>query len=287
MIQISNFHDRETGTLTYLVFNGESKDALIIDPVLNYNPIGSLLSQESLNQLLQFIEVNSLKIHFIMETHVHADHISASAELKKLLPDAKTVINRRIKEVQKTFAEIFDLNTQFTPDGSQFDLLVEDEQILEGGDIKVEVIATPGHTPACTSFRINDSIFTGDCLFMPDSGTGRCDFPGGDASAMYRSIKNRLYSLPDETRVFTGHDYLPGGRSLQFESTIKTQKASNIHLKQQTTEKEYVTFRNQRDQGLNAPKLLYPSIQVNIRAGHLPEPGINGMSYLKIPVNLS
>ncbi len=284
-MEIKTFYDEATFTLTYVVFDQSSRDAVIIDPVLNFNPNSGKYSHDSIQQLHRFVEDNKLQVHYILETHAHADHLSGAHDLKKLYyPNAKIAIGEKIRIVQETFKKIFNLPADFKTDGSQFDQLLQDGEILQAGALKIKTIFTPGHTPACASYLIDDAVFTGDSLFMPDFGTGRCDFPAGSAKDLYHSIANKLYVLPDTTRVFVGHDYQPGGRELQYETSIGASKEQNIQLRASTSEEEFIKFRSQRDQQLDAPKLLYPSIQVNVAAGEFPEPEDNGQVYLKIPV---
>jgi glyoxylase-like metal-dependent hydrolase (beta-lactamase superfamily II) len=282
-MKVETFFDKATFTLTYIVYDSKTKDSILIDPVLDYNPGSSKVSTDSVEGVSKFIKENHLNLHLIMETHAHADHLSGAPELKKRFPNAKTAIGEKITLVQSAFSKAFNFKG-FKSDGSQFDLLLKDGETVEAGSIKIKVIATPGHTPACTSFLIDDMVFTGDSLFMPDFGTGRCDFPAGDAGVMYDSIMNRLYKLPDSTKVYTGHDYQPGGRELKYQSTIAEEKEKNIHLKKSTSREAYVEFRTSRDKTLQAPNLLLQSIQVNINAGHLPPKEDNGVSYLKIPI---
>lgn len=277
------FFDKDTCTLTYVVYDENSKDAVVIDPVLNYDPAVSKVSDESIREVLEFINRKNLNAHYILETHAHADHLTGAAELKKKLPNAKVGIGENITKVQGLFSEVFNFK-DFNTNGVQFDILLNEKELLKAGTVEVKTIFTPGHTPACSSFLIDDMVFTGDALFMPDYGTGRCDFPGGSAKELYYSIHEKLYELPDETRVLTGHDYQPNGRELKYESTIGESKSSNIQLKESTTEMEYVEFRTKRDASLRAPKLLLPSIQVNIDGGKLPQEEDNGTRYLKIPV---
>lgn len=284
MIQIKEFFDKATFTLTYVVWDPATRDSVIIDPVLDYDPAGSRVSEESVTAVVQFVEQNRLTPHYILETHAHADHLSGSQCLKKKYPNAKIAIGARITEVQKLFKGFFDLHDAFKTDGSQFDRLLADKETFSAGSLKLEVIYTPGHTPACSSYRIEDAVFTGDALFMPDFGVGRCDFPAGSAEALHDSVTNRLYTLPEATRVFTGHDYQPNGRALRFESTIGEQKRSNIQIKAETPKEAFVKFRNERDKTLAAPRLLLPSVQINIDAGRLPAPHANGKSYLSIPI---
>ena len=282
-LKLKHFYDEPTFTLTYLVYDEKSSDAVIIDPVLDYDPASSVTSTESIDKLMDFIGIHNLKPTLILETHAHADHLTGASELKKRIPEIKIGISNAITSVQKVFKKIYN-NNELKTDGSQFELLLEDDQVLSVGSFDVRVIKTPGHTPACVSFLIEDMLFTGDALFMPDYGTGRCDFPEGCAKDLYHSIHEKLYKLPDSVRFFTGHDYQPGGRELRFESTIGESKLENIQLKESTSEKEYVEFRTTRDKTLNAPKLLLPSIQININGGVMPAREENGVSYLKIPV---
>lgn len=284
---IEPFFDPHTSTLTYIVLDPVTRDALVIDPVLDYDPVGSIVSTESLDRVTAFLHGERLKPRIILETHAHADHMSGSQVLGARFPGTPVAIGERIREVQATFKAIFDLGEEFVPDGRQFDRLLSDGETVTAGSLEVHVLATPGHTPACVSYLIGDAVFTGDALFMPDSGTGRCDFPRGSASALYHSITRGLYRLPDATRVFVGHDYQPGGRALAFESTIGDQKRQNIQLPAERSEADFVAFRQARDSGLAAPKLLYESLQVNINAGHLPAPArADGPLYLKIPVHV-
>lgn len=281
--QIETFYDEVTSTLTYVLYNEKSKDAVVIDPVLDYDPAASQISFESINKLTNFIEKKKLNVHYILETHAHADHLTGAAELKKRFNHAKVAIGKNITKVQKLFSNVFNLK-ELKTDGSQFDLLLEENSVIDAGTIKIKTIFTPGHTPACSSYLIDDMLFTGDALFMPDYGTGRCDFPSGSASELYHSVHEKLYKLPDATKVFTGHDYQPNGRTLEFESTIGENKKNNIHLRSDTSKEDFVERRQKRDATLKAPKLLLPSIQVNIDAGHLPAAEDNGVSFLKIPV---
>lgn len=283
---IKTFYDPATFTLTYVVYDEDSRDAVVIDPVLDYNPIGSIVSDASFQQVVDFVAENDLTLHYVLETHAHADHLSSSQLFRDEYPGIKVAISERITGVQTVFKTVYNLDDAFVTDGNQFDTLIADFDVLEAGTLRIKALPTPGHTPACLSFLIGDAVFTGDALFMPDYGTGRCDFPAGDARTLYRCVTDNLYSLPDETRVFVGHDYQPGGRDVAWESTIGEEKASNIQLKADTTEDDFVTFREQRDSGLAAPKLIYQSILVNIDAGHLPKMESNNKRYLKIPLNL-
>ena len=284
-MQIESFYDPRSSTLTYVVFDARTKDAVVIDPVLDYNPVGSKLWTESADVVADYVRDNELRLHFILETHAHADHLSGSRYLQSHFPDARIAIGERIREIQRIFKGVFDLPESFATDGSQFDRLIHADECLDAGSIRVEAIPTPGHTPACLTYRVGDAIFTGDTLFMPDGGTGRCDFPGGSAEAMYASIQ-RLYALPDATRVFVGHDYQPNGRPLAFETTVGEQKRSNIQLRAETTAEHYIELRTTRDKKLNAPALLFQSIQVNVDAGTLPAEHGNGRRYFRIPINV-
>lgn len=285
-MEIKAFYDARTFTMTYVVYEAATRDAVIIDPVLDYDPAPSKVWTESVDQLVSFVREEKLNVHYLLETHAHADHLSGSQLLKRYFPQARVAIGQRITVVQETFKKVFELPEDFATDGRQFDVLLRDGETLEAGALKIEVLFTPGHTPACASYKIGDAVFTGDAIFMPDMGTGRCDFPAGSATNLYNSITGKLYSLPDETRVFVGHDYQPGGRALAYETTIGEQKRANIQLKGETSEAEFVKFRTARDQQLAAPKLLLQSVQMNIDAGRLPPPNATGKRYLKIPVNV-
>ncbi len=284
-MQIQHFFDSDTFTLTYVVYDEKTKDAIVIDPVLDIETASGKLTDVSTQKVLTFLKDKNLKPHLVLETHAHADHISSSQLFKKHYPGIKIGVSERIKAVQEVFKGVFNL-ADFSADGSDFDYLIKDSEIFSAGTIKIQALPTPGHTPACTSFVIEDNVFTGDALFMPDYGTGRCDFPMGSASQLYDSVK-RLYALPDETKVFVGHDYLPEGRELKFQTTIGESKAKNIQLRAETTKTEYVSFREARDKTLKAPRLLLPSLQVNIAAGKLPPAENNGMSYLKLPLKVA
>jgi glyoxylase-like metal-dependent hydrolase (beta-lactamase superfamily II) len=279
------FFDARTFTLTYVVHDPVTRDAVVIDPVLDYDPLAGLTFTESIEAVSRFVEEEGLSLRWVLETHAHADHLSGSQYLRRRF-GAGVAIGTRITEVQETFKAIFDLPEGFLTDGSQFDRLLADGDVLRAGSLEIEVIATPGHTPACVSYRTGDAVFTGDALFMEDYGTGRCDFPRGSAADLYDSIHGRLYALPDETRVLVGHDYQPGGRPLAFASTIGRQRERNVHLPAGTRKEDYVRFRTTRDATLPPPKLLFPSVQVNVDAGRMPEPRANGRRYLMMPLNL-
>lgn len=284
-MKIQEFFDPMTFTLTYLVFDEVTKDAIVIDPVLDYDPQGSILSTRSVDKVKEYVNSRELKVHYILETHVHADHLSSAQILKQEWPWVLTAIHENIKMVQETFKGVFNFDSSFDTKGTAFDKLLVDGEQLIAGSIELKVIHTPGHTPACVSYLFgNEILFTGDALFMPDYGTGRCDFPKGSSEDLYNSVHGKLYKLPDETRVYVGHDYQPGGRELQFKTTIGESKTGNVQLRGNTLEDDFIKFRNERDRTLKAPRLLLPSIQVNAQNGRLPSPEDNGVSYLKIPI---
>jgi glyoxylase-like metal-dependent hydrolase (beta-lactamase superfamily II) len=282
-MEIQHFYDPATFTLTYVVHDG--KKAVIIDPVLDYDPLAGQTDTKSADEVIAFVRAKGLQAEWVLETHAHADHLSASQYLKREL-GVKVAIGEKITTVQETFKGLLGLGESFAIDGSQFDKLLADGEQLKVGDIDIEVIATPGHTPACVTYKIDDAIFTGDAMFIEDFGTGRCDFPKGSAEDLYQSIHGKLYELPDHTRVFVGHDYQPNGRELRFETTIGAEKAENIQLKGNTSRDEFVKFRSDRDAKLSAPRLLFQSVQINVDAGRLPEPEANGQRYMKLPLNL-
>lgn len=286
-MEIHHFFDQNTFTLTYVVSDSQTSDAVIIDPVLDFDPASGKVAFDSLEKIEDFVGTNKLRVGMILETHAHADHLSSSQYLKEKFPEAQLAIGANIRVVQETFKKIFNLGSEFAIDGSQFDRLLEDGEEVKCGSLEFRVINTPGHTPACCSYVFGDAVFTGDALFMPDFGTGRCDFPAGCAEDLYTSVHEKLYRLPDATRVYVGHDYMPGGRELAFQSTIGEEKSSNIQLSAASTRDQFVAMRQKRDATLSAPKLLLPSVQVNIDAGHLPKAEENGTSYLKIPLRLA
>jgi glyoxylase-like metal-dependent hydrolase (beta-lactamase superfamily II)/rhodanese-related sulfurtransferase len=281
-MQIQGFFDPDTFTITYVVFDADSRDAVVIDPVLDYDVLASRVATRSVERVAAFVRERELRVHYVLETHAHADHLSGSQWLKQHL-GAGIAIGERIREVQETFRDVFDLRG-LASDGSQFDRLLADGDVLTCGALVIETIATPGHTPACVTYKIGDALFTGDALFMHDYGTGRCDFPRGSAEALYDSV-TRLYAFPDATRVFPGHDYQPGGRAVAWETTIGRSKRENPQLRATTTKAEFVAMRTARDRTLQQPRLLYPSVQVNIDAGRLPPPHDNGRRYLMIPIS--
>lgn len=284
-MEIKSFFDKDTFTMTYVISDNATRKAAIIDPVYDYDPKASKLTQTSAKKVIQYLRETNLEPLYVLETHAHADHLSSSQVFKEYFPKIKVAINERIMIVQDLFKGVFNFEDSFKADGSQFDQLLKMGESYQIGQLNFRVLATPGHTPACSSFLFDGkSVFTGDALFMPDYGTGRADFPAGSAEDLYKSITTQLYTLPNETRVFVGHDYMPNGRELKYESTIAEQKFSNIRLNAKTTKEEFVSFRNERDAGLDAPRLLLQSVQFNVRAGHFPPAESNGTSYFKIPL---
>lgn len=283
---IRHFFDPKTSTLSYIVYDEITKDAVFIDPVWEIDLPSGTLSHKCIEPLISFAKEANLNPLAIIETHIHADHISGAQLLKKHFPKLKTVIGSRISEVQKVFHKLYDMTDAIAINGSQFDILAKDGEEIQFGSIKAKAIQTPGHTPACTSYLINNSLFTGDSIFMPDSGTGRCDFPGGDAEALFNSITKKIYALPDDTHIFVGHDYQPGGRGLKFQTSVKEQKEQNVHIKSDTKLETFLEFRRNRDAQLSAPNLLYPSIQINMNGGVIPFHDSAGKAFLKIPLNI-
>ncbi|MDO8288151.1 MAG: MBL fold metallo-hydrolase [Parvibaculum sp.] len=281
---IQAFFDEATFTASYLVIDPATREAAIIDSVLDYDPKSGKISTANADKLLAAVAKEKVTVRWILETHAHADHLTA-AQYLKTKTGAKLGIGAHITDVQAIFEPVFDLDTAAKENG-EFDHRFTDGEKFKIGNLTVEVIATPGHTPACVSYKIDDAVFVGDTLFMPDYGTARADFPGGDAHALYRSIQ-RLLSLPDETRLFMCHDYkAPGRDEFVWETSVGEERQHNVHVHQGVTESEFVTMRQARDKTLAAPVLLLPSIQVNIHAGHLPRASDNGRRYLKIPLTL-
>jgi glyoxylase-like metal-dependent hydrolase (beta-lactamase superfamily II) len=282
-IKIKNFFDQDTATFTYIVSDESSKKAAVIDSILNYDQYSGRTSSKSADEVIKFIKENALTLEWILETHIHADHLTASQYLKEKL-GGKIGIGSRIKEVLSFWVPIFN-NIHDTPlNGMQFDQLFEDNEVIKLGNVCIKVLHTPGHTPACASYLIEDAIFVGDTIFMPDAGTARTDFPGGSAATMYDSIQ-RILCLPDNTRIFTCHDYPPEGRAISYLSTVKEQKEKNILINDNISKFQYIEIRNKRDEGKAVPKLLLPSIQFNLRAGGFGNPEENDVRYLKIPIN--
>jgi len=281
--QIQPFFDPKTWTVSYVINDIATGNAAVIDPVLDYDFKSGHTDTKAADALLAYVKAEALTVQWILETHAHADHLSGAHYLQERA-GGKIAISEHIREVQATFKKIYNLERSFLPDGSQFDHLFKDGEVFKLGDVEATAWLVPGHTPADMAYLVDGSVFVGDTLFMPDVGTARADFPGGDAHTLYRSIR-RLLSLPRETRVFVCHDYPPTGRQAGWETTIAEQKLSNIHVRDGISEEEFVTLRKARDATLEVPTLILPSIQVNVRAGQLPPSDGNGVAYLRIPLN--
>ncbi|NKI34772.1 MBL fold metallo-hydrolase [Wenzhouxiangella sp. XN79A] len=277
------FHHEPTGTFSYVVRDPGSASAAIVDPVLDYDAAAARTSTDAADEVIAFVRQHRLETAWILETHAHADHLSAAPYLQGEL-GGRIGIGRGITKVQATFREVLNLGEALVTDGSQFDHLFADDETFAIGGLTGRVIPTPGHTSDSVTYLIGDAAFVGDSLFMPDAGTARCDFPGGDAHVLWQSTR-RLFALPDDTRLFMCHDYAPGGRELRYETTVAAQKADNVHVGGERTEEEFVKLRHERDATLGMPKLILPAIQINIRAGHRPTPEDNGVAYLKIPLD--
>ena len=282
--EIKPFFDAETWTYTYVVSGGKGSPCIVIDSVLNYDPKSGRTSTRSADEVIQFIQSEELKLTWILETHAHADHLTAAPYLQEKL-GGKLVIGNHIASVQSVFKGVFNLDKDFAVDGSQFDHLLKDEETLGFGELSLKALYVPGHTPACMAYEIGDALFVGDTLFMPDVGTARCDFPGGNARTLYQSVQ-KILSYPKQTKLYMCHDYPPNGRAPECFTTVEAEKSSNIHVHDGISEEQFVQMRTKRDETLQMPTLILPSIQVNIRAGHFPEPEGNGKSYLKIPLNI-
>ena len=281
---IQEFFDPDSNTYSYVVFCPQKKNAAVIDPVLNFDPAAGRTATHGIAQIINYLQQHQLTLSWILETHVHADHLSAAPYLKQQL-GGSTAIGRHITQVQQVFGEVFHAEPEFCRNGSQFDLLLDDNEQLLLGDLTIQVLHTPGHTPACVSYLIGDAVFVGDTLFMPDYGSARCDFPGGSAETLYQSAQ-RLFMLPKDTRMFLCHDYKAAGRNeFCFQTTIGEQLDTNIHLHQGVSLAEFVQMREQRDATLSMPKLMLPAVQVNMRAGQFPKAEDNGVQYLKLPLN--
>jgi glyoxylase-like metal-dependent hydrolase (beta-lactamase superfamily II) len=281
---VEAFFDAQTGTVTYVVSDRTSGAAAIIDPVLDYDPRAGRTSTASADRILDHVRTRGMSVQWILETHAHADHLSAARYLQGKV-GGRIAIGERIREVQATFKKLYNLERSFLPDGSQFDHLFRDGEVFRIGTLEAQVLLVPGHTPADLAYLIDGALFVGDTLFMPDVGSARADFPGGDAHTLYRSIR-RLLDLPAQTRMFVCHDYPPDGRAPRWETTVAEQRAHNIHAHDGIDEETFVALRNARDATLEVPTLILPSIQVNVRAGELPPPEDDGVSYLKIPLNV-
>lgn len=277
------FFDKDTFTVSYLVRDPESRTAAIIDSVLDFDPASGHTATHSADAVIDYVRAHDLDVEWILDTHVHADHLSAAAYLKDRV-GGRTAIGRNVSAVQETFKSVFNLK-ELAADGSQFDHLFDDDETFAIGSLQGRVMSTPGHTPACITYVIGDAAFVGDTLFMPDYGTARTDFPGGSAETLYDSIQ-RIFSLPDDTRLFMCHDYkAPGRDEYAWETTVRTQREKNVHINDSVTRDKFVSMRNERDSQLGMPRLILPSVQVNVRAGSLPEPEENQVRYLKIPLN--
>lgn len=280
---IEMFFDKDSSTFSYVVSDKSSGMAAVIDPVLDYDAAAGQVSTAGADSILAYLDANKLTLQWILETHAHADHLSAAHYLHTKT-GAPVAIGEGIKKVQQTFKLVFNIgDDELTAKGDYFDKLFADNEVFSIGNLEAKVINTPGHTNDSVSYLIAGNLFVGDSLFMPDSGTARCDFPGGDAHVLFRSIQ-RIYQLPDETQIFMCHDYQPGGRELKYQTSVLEQKTQNIHVKADTSEQEFVQKREARDQTLAVPRLIYPSVQVNIRGGQLPKAEQNGVSYMKIPL---
>lgn len=281
--EVRPFLHQPTGTWSYVVADPKTRHAAVIDPVLDFDMKSGRTWTESADAMIAFVRERKLTVDWILETHAHADHLS-SAPYVQAAVGGKIAIGQGIRQVQRTFRDLFNLGAEFPVDGRQFDRLFADDEEFTVGALAARAIPTPGHTSDSLSYLIGEAVFVGDSIFMPDGGTARCDFPGGDAKVLFASIQ-RLYALPPQTRVFVCHDYGPGGREIACETTVAAERAGNIHVRDGTTEAEFVTLRAKRDAGLDVPNLLYPSVQVNIRAGRLPEAEGNGRRYLKLPLS--
>lgn len=280
---IKSFFDHATWTFTYVVYEQDQSPCVIIDSVLDYDPKSGRTSTHSAEMVIDFIRTHQLKTEWILETHAHADHLSAAQYLKEKL-GGRVAIGNHIKTVQQVFKGVFNLEESFSADGTQFDYLLAEDEVIQFGNLEIQCLFVPGHTPACMAYKIEDAIFVGDTMFMPDVGSARCDFPGGDAKALYESVQ-KLLSYPPETRLFMCHDYPPSERVIRFETSVAEQKKSNIHLKDGISAADFVAMRSKRDATLEMPVLILPAVQINIRAGQMPPKENNGISYLKIPLN--
>ena len=281
--QVHGIFDPATWTVTYVVYEKEGSPCAIIDSVLDYDPKSGRTRTDSADKVIDFVREKNLTVAWILETHAHADHLTAAPYLKKKL-GGKTAIGDHISAVQKVFKSIFHLESEFSTDGSQFDHLLKDGEHFSIGALSANTMYVPGHTPACVAYQIAEAVFVGDTMFMPDVGTARCDFPGGDAKTLYASAK-KILSLPDETRLFMCHDYPPTDRPVAFETTVGEQRRKNIHVHDGISEAAFVDMRTKRDATLEMPVLILPAVQINIRAGDLPPAESNGVAYVKIPLN--
>ena len=282
--EVAGFYDPDTATISYVVKDPASKSCAVIDSVMDIDYAAGRITFASADQLIDYITANDLALEWLIETHAHADHLSAAPYIQGKL-GGKIGIGSEITTVQEVFGKVFNEGTEFRRDGSQFDRLFVDGDTYQIGTMRAFVMATPGHTPACMTHVIGDAAFVGDTLFMPDGGTARADFPGGDARVLFKSIRKVLETLPAKTRLFMCHDYGPNGRDVKWETTVADERTHNIHVRDGVTEEEFVTMREARDKTLGMPRLILPSLQVNIRAGHLPEPDSSGRRFLKLPLD--
>ncbi len=284
---VEGFFDSATSTISYLLLDTGSRECALIDTVLDYDPKSGRTKTASADRLIARVAELGATVRWLLETHVHADHLSAAPYLKQRV-GGEIAIGAAVRRVQDVFGKLFNAGPGFAHDGSQFDRLLEDGDCLPLGALEIRAMHTPGHTPACMTYVVSDgaetAAFVGDTLFMPDYGTARCDFPGGDARTLYRSIR-KVLSLPLDTRLYMCHDYQPGGRPLQYVSSVADELNGNVHVRESVSEEEFVAMRTARDATLDMPVLMLPSVQVNMRAGHLPEPEANGVRYLKIPID--
>jgi glyoxylase-like metal-dependent hydrolase (beta-lactamase superfamily II) len=281
-MRIQHFYHERTASLSYVVADEPSRTALVIDPVGDFDPRSARISSAPCEEIARWIEERELAVPLVIDTHAHADHLSGMPFFRERF-GARGAIGRHITRVQETLRDLYGLGGELPCDGSQWDLLFDDGDAFEAGGLRVEALHSPGHTPACTSYRIGDALFVGDVLFMPDYGTARCDFPGGSAAQLYDSIQ-RLYELPDSLRLHTGHDYRPRGRALRFAATLGEQKRANVQLSTGVRKADFVAFRERRDKALPLPDLMLAVIQMNVRAGLPPPPGPDGARYLRIPL---
>jgi glyoxylase-like metal-dependent hydrolase (beta-lactamase superfamily II) len=282
--KVAGFFDPDTNTISYVVKDAASSACVIIDPVMDIDYAAGRLCARSADMLIDHVRLNGLRLEWLIETHAHADHLSAAPYIQHRL-GGRLGIGEHILNVQETFGKLFNEGAEFCRDGSQFDRLFKDGDTYAIGSMTAVVMHTPGHTPACATHVIGDATFVGDTLFMPDGGTARADFPGGDARTLYRSIRKILETLPAETRLFMCHDYAPDGRAVRWETTVSEERLHNIHVRDGVSEDAFVAMREARDKTLGMPRLIMPSLQVNIRAGHLPPPDASGRTFLKVPIN--
>jgi glyoxylase-like metal-dependent hydrolase (beta-lactamase superfamily II) len=283
-MQVHAQFDPETSSLSYVVWDPETRDAVVVDPVLDYDPAWVRVGTASVERLVAFVRERSLRVHYVLDTHVHADHLSGGVPLREAV-GGKLGIGAQIGLVQARVGPLFGWGPEIPVDGRQWDVLARHGEVLSAGSLEVHPIHTPGHTPSCVTYRIGDALFTGDALFMPDFGTGRCDFPGGSSAQLYDSVQ-ALYTLPEATRVFVGHDYQPGGRELRYQTTIGESRRENVQLRADTDRETFATWRRERDATLQPPKLILQALQVNAAGGRLPEPDERGIRSLRLPLGV-